>query len=278
MSVSAPTATLSPAALEHLQPIQADYYNIIDEEGWPVGALVVLVDRQHDPVRAELHLYEELSDDARHWAFRRGRSILEARYYSAEPVPLKIFESYQGRETVHIQASGVRRRPAIDDRWFQGWQMAAGVGVAVLLVALVWALATFLRNPPGESAAAQPPITQDEAAADDETAGTSGEQSDAEAAPGSDLPPSQHADPTLGVDVRVRVRPGLRLSLVAEPGPNSTVVGYMQDQQEATIIGGPAYTQGTSDTIVWWFIRLDDGVEAWAPANTSEGAVLERAG
>lgn len=276
MTVSAPTATLSPAAPEQLQPIHADYYNIIDEEGWPVGALVVLVDRQHDPVRAELHLYEELSDDVRHWAFRRGRSILEARYYSAEPVPLKIFESYQGRETVHIQASGSGRRPAADDRWLQGWQVAAGVGVVVLLVAVIWALATFLRSPLGEGATTQPPITQDEAAAGEETSGTGGEQPGTQATPGGDLPPSQHADPTLAVDVRVRVRPGLRLSLVAEPGPNSTVIGYMQDQQEATIIGGPAYTQGTRDTIVWWRVRLDDGVEAWAPANTSDGPVLER--
>jgi hypothetical protein len=264
--------------VEHLQPIQADYYNIINEEGWPVGALVVLVDRAHDPVRAELHLYDELSDEMRHWAFRRGRSILEARYYSAEPVPLKIFESFQGRETVHIQASGASRRPLNEERWLQGWQVAAGVGVVVLLVAVIWALATFLNSPPGDTATTQPPITQDDAAASTETSFATGEQPSGEAAPGSNLPPSQHADPTLGVDVRVRVRPGLRLSLVAEPGPNSTVIGYMQDQQEATIIGGPAYTQGARDTIVWWRVRLDDGVEAWAPANTSEGAVLERVG
>jgi hypothetical protein len=278
MTVSAPTATLAPPALEHLQPIQADYYNIINEEGWPVGALVVLVDSVRDPVRAELHLYGELSDEMRHWAFRRGRSVLETHYYSAEPVPLKIFESYQGRETVHIQANGARRQTVADERWLQGWQVAAGVGVVVLLVAVIWALATFLRSPLGDSATTEPPITQDEAATGDETTNTGAEQPGGATAPGGALPVSQHADPTLGMDVRVRVRPGLRLSLVVEPGPNNMVVGYMQDQQEATIIGGPAYTQGTSDTIVWWRVRLDDGIEAWAPANTSEGPVLERAG
>lgn len=49
----------------------------------------------------------------------------------------------------------------------------------------------------------------------------------------------------------------------------------MENGQEAVIVEGPALTQGTSDTIVWWRVRLDDGSEAWAPANTSDGAVLE---
>jgi hypothetical protein len=49
----------------------------------------------------------------------------------------------------------------------------------------------------------------------------------------------------------------------------------MANQQEATVMAGPAMTQGISDTIVWWHVRLDSGVEAWAPANTSDGPVLE---
>lgn len=269
-----PPSTLGPPGVEHAQPIQADYYNIVDEEGWPVAALLVLTDRQRDPVRAELHLYEELSDDVRAWAFRQGRAIVEARYFSIEPVPLKIFESFLGGETVQVHASGANRLSPLDgQQWFQRWQIAAAAGVLLLLVALVWALASFLRGPTDAATPGLSPVVQSGEAADEGAPTTVGEQApDASAA---NLPPSQQADPNLGIGKRIRVRPGLRLSLVAEPGPDKGVVGYMQDQQEATIIEGPAFTQGTRDTIVWWRVRLDDGGEAWAPANTSDGPVLE---
>jgi hypothetical protein len=274
MSLSAPVATLDPPALERAQAIQADYYNIIDKEGWPVAALLVLSDRRHDPVRAELHLYEDLEDDVRQWAFRQGRALLEARYYSAEPVPLKIFQSYPGRETVQVRTSGVKRTPQSAESWFQRWQLAAAVGIALLLLALVWAVTTALRGPTGDIPAAQTTTTQGDPSAEGQPVGGGEEAPDATSSGGS-LPPSQHADPNLAVGKRARVRQGLRLSLVTEPGPNQSVVGYMQDQQEATVVEGPVLTQGTSDTIVWWRLRLDDGAEAWAPANTSDGAVLE---
>jgi hypothetical protein len=270
MSVSAPPSTLALSSAEHALPIHADYYNIIDDEGWPVAALLVLIDRRRDPVRAELHLYEELTDEVRQWAFRQGRALLEARYYSEEPVPLKIFQSYQGRETVQVRANSSIRNAASTEPLVQRWQWAAAAGLALLLLALVWALATFLRGPAVERTATSTPDALNEPA----TAGQN--ETAAPTLPSANgLPPSQHADPNLAVGKRVRVRPELRLSLVAEPGPDKNVVGYMQDQQEATIVDGPIMTQGTSDTIVWWRLRLDDGAEAWAPANTSAGAVLE---
>ncbi|MCL4862724.1 MAG: hypothetical protein KJZ93_25150 [Caldilineaceae bacterium] len=275
---AATPSTLGPPSVDHAQPIQADYYNIIDEEGWPVAALVVLTDHQREPVRAELHLYEELSDDTRAWAFRHGRAILEARYYSVEPVPLKVFESFLGGETVQVRATGANRLRAGDQQpWFQRWQIAAAAAVLVLLVALVWALASFLRGPGDAASPSAAPAAQGGQPAGEVAPGTTeGEQPGTGADPGEvTFPPSQHADPALGIGKRIRVRPGLRLSLVAEPGPDKGVVGYMQDQQEATITDGPAFTQGTRDTIVWWRVRLDEGGEAWAPANTSDGPVLE---
>jgi hypothetical protein len=49
----------------------------------------------------------------------------------------------------------------------------------------------------------------------------------------------------------------------------------MQGGEQATIINGPIWLEGNSDTIVWWYIRLDNGVEAWVAANTSELTLLE---
>jgi hypothetical protein len=273
MSLSAPTSTLGPTAPDHAQAIQAEYYNILDEKGWPVAALIVLVDRKRDPVRAELHLYEELTDDVRHWAFRQGRSMVEARYASDEPVPLKIFQSYQGRETVQVRTTGVSR-PAVEGQdWMQRWQWAAGAGVLILLIALVWAVSSFLRGGGAATPAAEPTAQTEQTAA-----GETGAEAAASPTPAGDvLPVSKNADPNLAVGQRVRVRAGLRTALVETPGADGGIVGYLQDQQEATIVDGPMQTRGTSDTIVWWRVRLDDGAEAWAPANTSEVAVLELA-
>jgi hypothetical protein len=277
MTLSAPTATLGSPSPEYISPIHADYYNVSDDAGWPVASLIVLLDRQRDPVRAEVHLYEELDDDVRQDAFRKARSLLEQRYYSNEPVPLKIFQAYLGRETVQVQTTGLYRLAGESQRWYQRWQVAAAAGILVFLVALVWAASSFLGG------GSNPPSTVDEqASAPLESANTTNIADTAAASvalteTNNLLPPSQHADPNLAVGMRARVRPGLRLALVANPGADQEVVGYLQALDEATIIDGPVLTQGTSDTIVWWRVQLSDNSSAWAPANTSEGPVLELA-
>jgi hypothetical protein len=74
----------------------------------------------------------------------------------------------------------------------------------------------------------------------------------------------------------VRIKPGLRLTLRSEAGADAgESVGFMENSQEAVIIAGPTQLPGNSDTIIWWFVRLDNGVEAWAAANTSELTLLE---
>lgn len=98
----------------------------------------------------------------------------------------------------------------------------------------------------------------------------------ASAAPSdAQLPPSQNARPDLGIGMRVAIVPGLQLALRSEPGADAgQVVGAMTDGDVVTIIGGPRTTQGTSDTIVWWLVQLDNGSQAWAAANTSEQTLL----
>ena len=53
-------------------------------------------------------------------------------------------------------------------------------------------------------------------------------------------------------------------------------VADMKDGDIAEIIDGPILLQGDSDTIVWWFVKMDGDLQAWAAANTSATALLER--
>jgi hypothetical protein len=91
-----------------------------------------------------------------------------------------------------------------------------------------------------------------------------------------DLPPSKNAPPDITIGRRVRIRDRATLTLRTEPGATAgEVVGYMQNREEATVIGGPTQLPGISDTIVWWEVQLDNGSTAWAAANDSTMYLLE---
>jgi hypothetical protein len=89
------------------------------------------------------------------------------------------------------------------------------------------------------------------------------------------LPVSRNARSDLGIGVRVQVVPGLRVALRSQPSAEVGVtVGEMTDGDVATILAGPEYTQGDTDTIVWWYVNLPNGTEAWVAANTSTQTLL----
>lgn len=91
----------------------------------------------------------------------------------------------------------------------------------------------------------------------------------------NNLPPSVNADPNLAIGKRAVVASGISVSLVSEPVPDEEkIIGMVEAGTEMTIIDGPILTQGNTDTIVWWKVRLHDGLEAWAPANTSDLSLL----
>jgi hypothetical protein len=92
---------------------------------------------------------------------------------------------------------------------------------------------------------------------------------------GGDLPASRNARPELGIGVRVQMTPGLQLALRSQPGADAgEIIGAMGAGDVATIVGGPRMTAGDSDTIVWWYVELDNGIQAWAAANTSQQTLL----
>ena len=77
---------------------------------------------------------------------------------------------------------------------------------------------------------------------------------------------------------RVRIIAGLQTYLLDQPDANEGgKIGLLSDGDGATVVDGPVWKQGESDTIVWWYIETDQGLTAWVPANTSQLTLLEPA-
>jgi hypothetical protein len=274
------------SATQHHLPIHAHYFDITDIESWPIAGLMVLLDNQAQPVRAELHLYDNLDPQVQDVAIRQARLVLQERYLGGGPVPVRIMETLQVREGMQVRLPPLGARPMSVQAFAKRPYTMVGAGILVL-VALIW-LVIALQGRDGDV----DPVVADPGSGDtvatQETAGSAevldttaeGEPAiedaaDAPPASSADLPPSRNARGDLGIGVRVQIVPGLQLALRSEPGADlGSVLGAMTDGVEATIIGGPEYTQGDSDTIVWWFVELDDGTQAWAAANTSQQTLL----
>ncbi len=262
-----------------IQSSDADYFTIVDAEDWPIAGLIVLLDRRRHAVRAELHLYED-GERQNEYALHQAQTILTGQYYSADMVQLQVMQSYPWRETLEIPANA-NVAPENDMMAFvrQYWQYILGGSALLILILFISLIASFFRSPSTpetavESTTPAQPVTSQEgadAAAPTATTVLAGEQTNG-------LPASQNADANLAVGKRVRVLPGFSVSLVSEPKPEqSLVVGFLKEGEEATIFDGPVYAEGDSDTIVWWHVRLNDGAEAWLPANTSSATLLTEA-
>lgn len=258
-----------------VQPIDAHYYNVVDHSDRPIGGLVVLLDRRKQPARAELHLYEDLTDPQTDFAFKQAKGLVAQRYYGDDQVAITVMQSYPWRDTLQVQPQALAASAGSQIDWMRYWPAALGAAALLLLVALIWAASAFFRGDDtlgatsAPAAAEQPTAVTAQAAPQNSNPGGPAVQT-------NNLPASVNAHPELAIGKRVRVRGDLRASLVSEPGNNQEkVVGYLEPGQEASITNGPVYTQGAKDTIVWWYIKLNNGLEAWAPANTSEFTVLE---
>lgn len=285
----------------HLQTIDSHYYNITDSESWPVAGLLVLLDSNARPVRSELHLYEDLPSHIQEAAVRQSRLVLQERYRGRDPVPLRILHTAQIREAMDVrlnpvEATGQEMR-SLTLPSMGRYGLAAIGGALLLLVILIWGGSALLRSMGEPDTAASPPVAE-----------TQGTQNDAEgvsavggasendaiqpddspdalpagvgmdgATPGGsgELPPSRNARADIQIGMRVQILPGFGLTLRSEAGAQAgEVVGFMANEQQALVLGGPEMRQGETDTIVWWLVELDDGTQAWAAANTSETTLL----
>ena len=86
----------------NFQAIDATFFNLTDTEGRATAGLMVLLDRMHRPVRAELHFYEEIDGFIRDNTVRQAQLLLQDRYYSREPVVLRIMYVFQDRNTYDV--------------------------------------------------------------------------------------------------------------------------------------------------------------------------------
>jgi hypothetical protein len=263
------------SSVQHYQAIAADYYDITDVEEWPVAGLLVLLDGARQPVRAELHLYDNLPAHLQEAATRQARLALQDHYLGGDPVPLRVLETIQIREEMEVRLPPLGARP-LPIR-LERWRVAAAVGVAALvLIALVWVgVAQRAGRAPRQPVEAATAGSVIEAVTVSDASNAEPTQVTPGVPDGGDLPPSRNARPELRIGVRVQMTPGLQLALRSQPGADAgEIIGAMGAGDMATIVGGPRMTAGDSDTIVWWYVELDDGTQAWAAANTSQQTLL----
>src|SRR5215207_7958054 len=119
---------------QHHLPINAHYYDITDIQSWPIAGLLVLLDGQAQPVRAELHLDENLEEHVQDAAIRQARVVLQERYLGGAPVPVRIMETYQSREemTVRLPPVGARTLSLQALPW--RWRPHGMIGAAILVL------------------------------------------------------------------------------------------------------------------------------------------------
>lgn len=266
------------SAHSELQAIQGNYFNITDSSGAPLAGLMVLLDRKERPVRAELHLHESTTGALYDQAVRQAQLLVTDRYFGPGQMPLIVLYARLAQDRIPVPLQTPPPPTGLP-----GWVRPAALALIALIVfgGLGWYLNDLVG---GSSSGSSSDIPQSEAVqtSDQPTAvETSAAQPVAEQPQGrifemNGLSVSRNALP-LDLGQRVQLRAGIEgITLRTLAGANSgEIIGYLKPPTQATLINGPIWLQGNSDTIVWWFVRTDDGVEAWTPANTSEFTLLE---
>ena len=256
--------------------INADYYDIKDVHAYRVAGLLVLKDAQTKPVRAELHVYDDLPSHIHEGAVRQARLLLQGHYGGGSVVPVRIMQTRQMRDAVDVKLDeevvddGPKRKVRLPV-----WGIVGAVAAAVLIALGALAFQTSQRVSAGDMSVMEGATRAVQAKAEAAMALFNDDRADSATLEPIVLPASVNARSDLALGTRVAIVPGLRLTLRSEPGAEAGVpVGYMMDEDTALIVGGPEMTAGTSDTIVWWLVNLDDGTEAWAAANTSDQTLL----
>ena len=251
-----------------LQGIRADYYNLTDLQGQPLAGLLVLMDRRGRPVRAEIHMNNNMADALYEIALRQSLRLIEDRYKSDRPVRLYPLRMQLNSDPLSVQPRGSASNAGLAPAPASANPLILVAAVLLAISALFsgWFLNEWLS---GDLAGAGTPATS--------SAGSSS------AAAGqyvlvvetNGLPPSRNAIP-MNVGDRIRLLPEYKIALRTEAGAQAgAIVTHLQNADPMTILNGPIWLEGNSDTIVWWYVRVDSGAEGWVPANTSELTLLE---
>ncbi len=258
---------------DKLQPYAARYYDFVGDDGQREANMVVVLDSQGRALQAVLHYDHTLPTFTQSKLQRQAQSILSSRFLgSGATTPLYIFEygNQVGRAEVMHTGEDAAPEGSVN-------LLYVGVGILAMFVVaalLFWMLNSLFRG--RQEVADAPTATPMVMAAPAAAAAAPTADVNAPGIQTNGLPGSKLASPAIGVGKTVKIRSGLRSSVLSEPGPEQgEVVGYMQDGDTAIVLGGPTWLQGDSDTIVWWYVDLPDGVRGWTPANTSQFTLLD---
>ncbi|MFO7631784.1 MAG: SH3 domain-containing protein [Caldilinea sp.] len=291
------TATVESTEDERRQPLvdvvrfpsDAHYYEIFDSAGKRRAALTVILSAQMRVMHAELWYYERYRalEPTQAEIFNRAKEIVESNYLgSGFGSELRIIDGTPlGEEEVkHSNPDPIYQPP----RRFRFWQIAAGYSALLLILLLFGLLNKTILQPSSRGAATDSiasapatPISAPLSEGSTEAAAlltTAAAEIDALALqPNTNgLPPSKNANDRLEVGMTVRIFPGYRSFVRSEPGSDlGESVGFMENGVVATILGGPVWMPGNTDTIVWWYVETESGARGWTPANTSELTLLE---
>lgn len=250
-----------------LQGIRADYYNLTDLQGQPLAGLLVLMDRRGRPVRAEIHMNNNIADALYEIALRQSLRLIEDRYKSDRPVRLYPLRMQLNSDPLSVQPRGSASNSAVGPAPMSGGPLLLVAALLLAVSALFsgWFLNEWLTG--GLAGAGSSPAI---------TAGSSSEAAQTVLIVETNgLPPSRNAIP-MNVGDRIRLLPEYKISMRTQAGAQAgAIVTHLQDADPLTILNGPIWLEGNSDTIVWWYVRADSGAEGWVPANTSELTLLE---
>ncbi|MEZ4639456.1 MAG: hypothetical protein R2856_31610 [Caldilineaceae bacterium] len=143
-----------------LQPIAADYYNLTSADGKPVAGLLVLLDRRQRPVRAELHLPDDLDSQHEELAHRQAQLLIADRYHGEGNLTLSILYAQIGFDRMNVPLSPPPPPSAVP-----GWLRPVGVGVLamILLLAAGWFLNDFFTGADAAVADNAPAVSAPEA-------------------------------------------------------------------------------------------------------------------
>ncbi len=251
-----------------LQGIRADYYNLTDLQGQPLAGLLVLMDRRGRPVRGEIHMNNNTADALYEIALRQSLRLIEDRYKSDRPVRLYPLRMQLNSDPLSVQPRGSAPTPAIAPPPASSNPLIL-VGAVLLVISALfsgWFLNEWLTGDLTQTS------TQTTLSAGSSSAAAAQNVLIVET---NGLPPSRNAIP-LNVGDRIRLLPEYKISMRTEAGAQAgVIVTHLQDADPMTILNGPIWLEGNTDTIVWWYVRVDSGAEGWVPANTSELTLLE---
>ena len=261
-----------------MQQYPARYYDFMGEDGQREANMMVVLDSQGRAMQAVLQYDRTLPTFTQNKVQRQAQGLLGSRFLGSSPItPLYIFEFGEQLDRIDVAHTGEDAQAGPEGSVNLLYIALGILGMFLVVGLLFWMLNSLFR---GRQEIAAPTMTPVAMVQDVNASAPAAAVPTADVtAPGiqtNGLPGSKLANAAIGVGTTVKIRTGLRSFVRSQPGSDQgEVVGYLQDGDTALVIGGPTWLAGDSDTIVWWFVDLPDGVRGWTPANTSQFTLLD---